>query len=97
MNAREGASEIMLATEDMFLYEQAANFETNTPALENMLRSVKTVPGIETLQMSHITMAPVVKDPTIVERLTPLIVPFSHVQHKESTDADQRMTDPTIG
>jgi radical SAM superfamily enzyme YgiQ (UPF0313 family) len=47
--------------------------------------------------MSHITMAPVVKDPTIIERLTPLIVPYSHVQHKESTDADRRMTDPIIG
>jgi radical SAM superfamily enzyme YgiQ (UPF0313 family) len=97
VNAREGATEIMLATEDMFLYEQEANFETNIPALETMLRSVKSVPGIETLQMSHITMAPVVKDPTIVERLTPLIVPFSHVQHKESTDPDHRMTDPIIG
>jgi hypothetical protein len=62
-----------------------------------MLKGVKGVPGVETLQMSHITMAPVVKDPTVVERLTPLIVPFSHVQHKESTDPDQRMTDPIIG
>src|SRR5258707_13690267 len=62
-----------------------------------MLKSVKSVAGIETLQMSHITMAPVVKDPTIVERLTPLIVPQSHVQHKESTDPDHRMTDPIIG
>src|SRR3989475_10036704 len=97
VNAREGATEIMLATEDMFLYEQAANFETNIPALETMLRSVKSVPGIETLQMSHITMAPVVKDPSIIERLTPLIVPFSHVQHQQSTDPDQRMTDPIIG
>src|SRR5882724_2939059 len=70
VNAGEGATEIMLATEDMFLYEQASNFETNTTALETMLRGVKSVPGIETLQMSHITMAPVVKDPTIVERLT---------------------------
>ncbi|MGZ8844398.1 MAG: hypothetical protein ACXW18_12095, partial [Pyrinomonadaceae bacterium] len=97
VNAREGATEVMLATEDMFLYEQEANFETNIPALETMLRDVKSVPGIETLQMSHITMAPVVKDPTIIERLTPLIVPFSHVQHKESTDPEQRMTDPIIG
>src|SRR5438034_3725658 len=94
VNAGEGATEVMLASEDMFLYEQKANFETNVPALETMLRSVKSVPGVETLQMSHITMAPVVKDPTVVERLTPLIVPFSHVQHKESNDADQRMNDP---
>src|ERR1041384_8229177 len=97
VNAGEGATEIMLATEDMFLYEQKANFETNVPALETMLRSVKSVPGIETLQMSHITMAPVVKDPSIVERLTPLIVPFSHVKHKESSDPSHCITDPIIG
>ncbi len=97
VNAAEGATEIMLATEDMFLYEQMPNFETNVTALEKMLAAVKAVPSVDTLQMSHITMAPVVKDPTIVERLTPLIVPFSHVQHKESTDSDQRMTDPIIG
>src|SRR5438132_14376903 len=47
--------------------------------------------------MSHNNMAQVVRDTSIVERLTPLIVPFSHVQHKESTDPDQRMTDPIIG
>jgi len=97
VNAGEGATEIMLATEDMFLYEQLPNFETNVPALEKMLNVVKSVPGVDTLQMSHITMAPVLTDPTVVERLTPLIVPFSHVQHKESTDSDRRMTDPIIG
>src|SRR5713101_7737875 len=97
VNAGEGATEIMIATEDMFLYEQLPNFETNVPALETMLKGVKSVPGVETLQMSHITMAPVVKDPTVIERLTPLIVPYSHVQHKESTDPDHRMTDPIIG
>lgn len=97
VNAREGATEVMLATEDLFLYEQLPNFVTNVPALETMLKGVKNVPRIETLQMSHITMAPVVKDPSTIERLTPLIVPYSHVQHKESTDPDHRMTDPIIG
>jgi len=97
VNAHEGATEIMLSTEDMFLYEQKPNFVTNVDALEEMLKSVMSVPGIETLQMSHITMAPVVKDPSVIERLTPLIVPYSHVQHKESRDADHRMTDPIIG
>jgi len=58
VNAREGATEVMLASEDMFLYEQLPNFETNVPALENLA----AVPGIETIQTSHITIAPVVKD-----------------------------------
>ncbi len=97
VNAREGATEIMLASEDMFLYEQLPNFTPNVPALETLFRSVKAVPGIETIQTSHITMAPVVKDPTIIERLAPLTVPFSHVHHKDSTDPTKGIADPIIG
>ena len=97
VNAREGATEVMLASEDMFLYEQLPNFTPNAPALETLFRSVKAVPGIETIQTSHITMAPVVRDPSIVERLTPLVVPHSHVKHPDSTDPAQCVADPIIG
>src|SRR6266403_253833 len=97
VNAREGATEVMLASEDMFLYEQLPNFETNISALEQLFKSIIAVSGIETIQTSHITMAPVVKDPSIIERLTPLIVPYSHVQHKDSTDPNKRVADPIIG
>ncbi|MCA1815707.1 MAG: B12-binding domain-containing radical SAM protein [Acidobacteria bacterium] len=97
VNAREGATEIMVASEDMFLYEQLPNFTPNVPALETLFRSIKAVPGIETLQTSHITMAPVVKDPTIIERLAPLTVPYSHVHHKDSTDPTKGVADPIIG
>jgi radical SAM superfamily enzyme YgiQ (UPF0313 family) len=97
LNAREGATEIMISSEDMFLYEQLPNFETNVPALEKLFQSLISVPGIETIQTSHITMAPVVKDPSVIERLTPLLVPYSHVQHRDSTDPDQRAVDPIIG
>ncbi|MFL6228804.1 MAG: B12-binding domain-containing radical SAM protein [Pyrinomonadaceae bacterium] len=97
VNAREGASEVMLASEDMFLYEQLPNFTPNTAALETLFRSVKAVPGIETIQTSHITMAPVVRDPTIMERLAPLTVPYSHVHHPDSTDPSKCVADPIIG
>ncbi len=97
VNAREGGNEVLLASEDMFLYEQLPNFETNVPALERLFKEVAAVPGIEVIQTSHITMAPVVKDPSIVERLAPLMVPYSHVQHKASTHHDKRAADPIIG
>src|SRR5882724_2648202 len=74
VNATEGATEILLASEDMFLYEQLPNFQTNVPALEKLFKGIVSVPGIELIQTSHITIAPVVKDPSIVERLAPLIV-----------------------
>jgi radical SAM superfamily enzyme YgiQ (UPF0313 family) len=97
VNAREGATEVMVASEDMFLYEQLPNFETNVPALEEMFRGIISVPGIQTIQTSHITMAPVAKDPTIIERLTPLLVPYSHVHHPLSTDPNNCVADPIIG
>jgi len=97
VNAREGATEVMLASEDMCLYEQLPNFETNVPALEKLFGSVAAVPGIKTIQTSHITIAPVVKDPSIIERLTPFIVPYSHLKHDDSTDANKCIADPIIG
>jgi len=97
VNAGEGATEIMISSEDMFLYEQLPNFETNVPALEKLFEGIIGMPGIETIQTSHITMAPVVKDPSIIERLTPLLVPYSHVKHKDSTHPEKRAADPIIG
>jgi hypothetical protein len=97
VNLREGATEVMLASEDMFLYEQLPNFETNALALEKLFRSIAALEGLQTIQTSHITMAPVVKDPSIIERLTPWVVPYSHVQHPHSTDPQQRVADPIIG
>src|SRR6266481_1285730 len=97
VNAGEGATEIMISSEDMFLYEQMPNFETNVPALERLFREIISVPGIETIQTSHITMAPVVKDPSIIERLTPLLVPYSHLHHNASTDPNNCVADPIIG
>ena len=97
VNAAEGATEVMLASEDMFLYEQYPNFTPNTDALINLFRSVKAVPGIETLQTSHITMAPVVRHPDLIERLSPHVVPFSHLHHDDSTEPNKCVIDPIIG
>lgn len=96
-NVNEGATEVMLTSEDMFLYEQMSNFETNVPALEKLFKSVLSVKGLETIQLSHITMAPVVKDPSIIERLSPLCVPYSHLHHQDSTDPNKCIVDPIIG
>lgn len=97
VNAAEGATEVMLASEDMFLYEQFSNFTPNTDALVNLFKSVKAVEGIQTLQTSHITMAPVIRHPGLIEELTPYVVPFSHLHHQDSTDPDKCVVDPIIG
>src|SRR5260370_3329908 len=56
VNAREGATERMIASEDILLDDQLPHFETNIPALEQLFKSIIAVPGIETIQTSHITM-----------------------------------------
>jgi radical SAM superfamily enzyme YgiQ (UPF0313 family) len=38
-----------------------------------------------------------VKDPTVIERLTPFVVPYSHIDHPHSTDENRRIADPIIG
>lgn len=97
VNAEEGATELMLASEDMFLYEQGSNFTPNTDALINLFRSVKAVPGIETLQTSHITMAPVIRHPELIPEITPYVVPYSHVHNDSSTDPNKKIANPIIG
>jgi radical SAM superfamily enzyme YgiQ (UPF0313 family) len=97
VNVREGASEVMLVSEDMFLYEQHPNFVTNVEALERMFKAVTAVPGLETIQLTHITMAPVVREPSLIERLTPLTVPYSHLRHDDSSHPDKKIVDPIIG
>ena len=72
-----------------FSTEQLPNFETNVPALEKLFKSIVSVPGINLIQTSQITMAPVVKDPSIVERLAEGIRQALHVQRK------RRPTKPT--
>src|SRR5687768_18172784 len=47
VNVSEGATEVMLTSEDMFLYEQLPNFVTNVDALERMIRAVLAVEGLE--------------------------------------------------
>lgn len=97
VNASEGATEVMLASEDMFLYEQFPNFTPNTEALINLFKSVKAVERIETIQTSHITMAPVVRHPDLIERLSPHCVPYSHLTHQDSTEPNKCVVDPIIG
>jgi hypothetical protein len=58
---------------------------------------VTAVTLIATIQKSQLSLSPVVRDPSVIERLTPLVVPYSHVRHPESTDPSGCVVDPIIG
>ena len=69
-----GAETIMLTTEDIFLYEQGPKFDTNIPALRKLFESVAAVPGVKHVIQSHGTIAPIVRDPEVVDELSHIVV-----------------------
>lgn len=93
----EGADTIMLTTEDIFLYEQGPRFETNVVALRRLLKEVASVPGVKYITMSHGTMAPIVRDPQLLEELSPIAVGMSTNQHSASTHPQKRYANLFIG
>lgn len=93
----EGADTILITTEDLFLYEQGPKFQTNGDALERMLRAIAGVPGVKHVVVSHGTMAPVVRDPEIIPRLSPVAVDKSIHQHPLSPHPDHRYAMLFIG
>jgi radical SAM superfamily enzyme YgiQ (UPF0313 family) len=92
----QGADTITLTTEDLFLYEQGKKFATNVPALERLLQSVAGVAGVRHLMLTHGTMAPVVLQPDIVDRLH-LAVDKSVNQHPDSTHPEHRYAMMFVG
>jgi radical SAM superfamily enzyme YgiQ (UPF0313 family) len=93
----EGADTILLTTEDLFLYEQGLKFETNIPALKCLFESVAAVPGVKHFNLTHGTMAPVVRNPELLDELSELAVGKSSTQHEDSTHPDKRYAIMFIG
>jgi radical SAM superfamily enzyme YgiQ (UPF0313 family) len=101
-NVREGNKQISLATEDMFIWGQV---HTDTPfyfpnreALLDLYTSVVTTPGVEQHVLSHATIAPVVVDPVLIERLSDLLLDKSPIRLPLlSTHREHRVLVPLIG
>ncbi len=93
----EGADTILFTTEDLFLYEQGPKFDTNVPALKSLFQSVTDVPGVKHIMLTHGTIAPVVKDPWLLDELSPLAVGRSINQHPDSTHPEKRYSNLFIG
>jgi radical SAM superfamily enzyme YgiQ (UPF0313 family) len=91
-NVREGASAITLATEDLFLYEHGPRFKVNEDAIERLLTSVAAVDGVEYISLTHGSLAPIMENPSIIERLSPIAVGRNHRRHAASTHPEHRFS-----
>lgn len=92
-----GAETIMLTSEDIFLYEQGPKFDTNIPALRKLFESVAAVPGVKHVIQSHGTIAPIVRDPEVVDELSHIVVDRSIHKHPASTHPEDRYASLFIG
>jgi radical SAM superfamily enzyme YgiQ (UPF0313 family) len=97
LQVAEGAESILLTTEDLFLYEQGPRFETNVPALKRLFEAVKGVRGVRHIALSHGTIAPVVRNPKLLDELSPIAVEMSLGQHAASTHPEKRYAQFFIG
>jgi len=74
INIKGGNKSAFLVTEDLFLYETHPNFVPNREAIVNLITSIARYPGVKEIHLSHAAMAPVVKDPKMVEEITPYLL-----------------------
>jgi len=73
LNAKNGTKMIILASEDIFLYQSKGKFLPNREAIVTLIKSIAAVPGVEYIQPAHASLAPVVYDPKMVEEIGPIL------------------------
>jgi len=82
VNVREGAKTITLGTEDIFLYGAKNKvFIPDKEAVLKLLSSVASHPGVEALQPSHMSLAPVVCDPSLVKEASEILIEHNWYSH----------------
>jgi radical SAM superfamily enzyme YgiQ (UPF0313 family) len=74
VNVKGGSSAIFTTTDDMFLYRSKPGFIPDREQIVNLYRSIASHPGVECINLSHASFAPIVYDEKILEELTPILI-----------------------
>ncbi len=78
----EGASNITLVTEDLFLYgAKDKQFIPNKEAVLKLVKSVAEHPGVKGIQASHMSLAPVVCNPDMVKEVAEVLIEHNWYSH----------------
>ena len=82
MTTKEGSDHITLVTEDLFLYGmKAKDFVPDRKAVVEMVKGVADYPGVKSIQASHMSLAPVVRDSQMVKELAEILIQRSWYSH----------------
>jgi radical SAM superfamily enzyme YgiQ (UPF0313 family) len=101
-NAAAGNGQVSLATEDMFVWrtDEAGLpfFIPNRRELIDLYHNIVSHPGVDTITLSHATIAPAIVDPDLIGELSELLLPHSPIHLRSiSTHPEGRALAPLIG
>jgi radical SAM superfamily enzyme YgiQ (UPF0313 family) len=82
VTVRESASRITLITEDLFLYgAKDKSFIPDKQAVLKLIKSIADYPGVEAIQPSHMSLAPVVHDPSMIQEVAEILIEHNWYSH----------------
>jgi len=82
ITTREGNTRITLVTEDLFLYgAKDKQFHPNKDAVLKLIKTVAAHPGVKAIQASHMSLAPVVCDPSMVKEAAEILIDHNWYHH----------------
>jgi len=73
VNLRTGTDMILIDSDDIFLYGSKERFLPNRKAVVNLFKAVAAEPGVRVIQPAHISLAPAIVDPKMVEELSEIL------------------------
>ena len=98
---RDGGTRVSLATEDTFIWGQVRTetpfFFPNEPALVDLCSEIASTPGVETVTLTHCTIAPFVVAPSLIARLSSILLPKSPYHLPRSRHPQKKVLIPLIG
>jgi radical SAM superfamily enzyme YgiQ (UPF0313 family) len=82
VSTREGCTYITLVTEDLWLYgAKSKRFIPNRKAVVKLVKSVADHPGVKSIQVSHMSLTPVVCDPGMIKEVAEVLIARSCYSH----------------
>jgi radical SAM superfamily enzyme YgiQ (UPF0313 family) len=69
INLKTGTDMILINSDDVFLYGSKRGFMPNRRKVMKLFTSIAAEPGVEVIQPAHISLAPAIVDPKMVEEL----------------------------
>jgi radical SAM superfamily enzyme YgiQ (UPF0313 family) len=100
-HVRDGGTRVSLATEDTFIWGQVGTgtpfFFPNRERLVDLCADIAGTPGVETLVLTHCTLAPFVVDPSLIAQLSDILLPMSPYHLPRSRHPQKKVVIPLIG